>query len=58
MECKMDRLKYFGMWILIIIAFYFFTNGIIYVNMHADEIRGNIYNLTHHEQVVNNNDNK
>lgn len=53
MSLDMSRLKYFGMWILIVIAFFLFSNGIIYINMHADEIRGGIYNLTHHEQVVN-----
>ena len=53
MIVNMDRLKYFGIWVLIVIAFFLFSNGIIYINMHADEIRGNIYNLIHHEQIIN-----
>ena len=52
MGVYMDRLKYFGMWLLIVIAFFFFANGLIYINMHSDEIRGTVYNLVHQEQVV------
>ena len=50
----MSRLKYFGMWLLIIIAFYLFSTGITYLYMHGDEVRGTVYNMIHHEQVVEN----
>ncbi len=49
----MDRLKTFGIWILIIIAFYLYSQGIIYMYYHGTEIGLKLYELTHKEQVVN-----
>ncbi len=49
----MDRLKVLGTWILITILFYIFSNAIIYMYFHGEEIGGKIYNMTHKETVVN-----
>ena len=51
----MDRLKTFGIWLLIIIAFYLYSQGIIYMYYHGTEIGLKLYELTHKEQVVNEN---
>ena len=49
----MDRLKTFGIWLILIIAFAIFSNVIIYGYLHAEEVGGTIYNMTHKEQVIN-----
>jgi len=47
----MSRLKYFGTWILVVIAFALFSNAIIYLYLHPDVVGGTIYNMTHKEVV-------
>ncbi len=49
----MDRLKTFGIWLLIIIAFYIYSQGIIYMYFHGRDIGLKIYEMTHKEQVIN-----
>lgn len=49
----MDRLKQFGIWIIIIIAFWIYTNLIIYISLNGAEIGMKIYNMTHDEEIVN-----
>ncbi len=49
----MDRLKSFAMWLIIVIAFWIFTNGIIYLMLNAEEIGIGIYNMTHQEEMTN-----
>ena len=49
----MDRLKDFAVWIIVIIAFWLFVNGIIYMHLHPDIVGGTIYNLTHWKQTEN-----
>lgn len=47
----MDRLKTFGIWILLVIAFAIFSNALIQIYLHPQEIGGTIYNMTHKETV-------
>lgn len=49
----MDRLKTFGIWLIIIIAFWLFVNLMIYILLHGEEEGMNIYNMTHKDEVVN-----
>ena len=49
----MKTLKYFGTWIIVTILFFIFSNVVIYMYFHAEEIGGSIYNMTHKEQVAN-----
>ncbi len=49
----MDRLKDFRNWIIIIIAFYLFSNGMIYVYLHSEEIGLKLYNAIYQEEVAN-----
>lgn len=49
----MERLKQFGRWILIILAFWIYTNLIIYISLNGEEIGMKIYNMTHDEEIVN-----
>ena len=51
----MDRLKQFLIWLLAIIAFYLFSNAIVNMYMHPENIGGHIYNMTHKESTVNEN---
>ena len=47
----MERLKTFGIWLLIVIAFAIFSNVLIQIWLHPQEIGGAIYNMTHKETV-------
>lgn len=47
----MSRMKDFGIWLLLIIAFTLFSNAIIYLYLHPDIVGGTIYNMTHKEVV-------
>jgi len=49
----MDRIKQFGIWLLLVIVFYLFTNGLIYLWLHGEELGMKIYNMTHKEEVIN-----
>ena len=50
----MERMKYFRNWILIIIAFYIFSNALIYIYLHPDIVGGKIHNMIYKdEEVVN-----
>ena len=49
----MDRLKTFGIWLIIIIEFWLFVNLMIYILLHGEEAGMNIYNMTHKDEVVN-----
>ncbi|MCI9365343.1 MAG: hypothetical protein HFJ54_01625 [Clostridia bacterium] len=51
----MKRMKDFALWILAVVAFALFANGIIYMYLHTDELGGKIYNMTHKEEVVSEN---
>ena len=47
----MDRLKTFGIWLILVIAFAIFSNVLIYIHLHAEEVGESIYNMTHKEVV-------
>ena len=47
----MGRLKTFGIWLLLVIAFAIFSNILIQMYLHPQEIGGTIYNMTHKEVV-------
>ncbi len=49
----MDRLKQLGTWVILIIAFILFSNGIIYLMLHGQELGMKIYNTTHKDEIVN-----
>lgn len=49
----MDRLKQFGMWIILIIAFWIFANGLIYLVLNGKELGMKIYNMTHQDEIIN-----
>lgn len=49
----MDRIKYFGMWLVIVIVFGLYANGLIYVSLHGEELGLKIYDMTHQEESVN-----
>ena len=49
----MDRLKELGTWVILVIAFFIFSNFLIYLIFHGEELGGKIYNMTHDEQVIN-----
>lgn len=46
----MSRLKELGTWVILIIAFYLFSNGLIYVCLQSSAFKGNNANNT---QVIN-----
>ena len=46
----MERLKELGTWMLIVIAFYLFSNGLIYICLHNGSITNNNMN---NSQTVN-----
>ncbi len=53
----MDRLKTLGGWVIIVIAFYLFSNGLIYLclnGMNNDRIKNEIKNEMSNNQVINN----
>lgn len=39
MEVKMDRLKELGTWVILVIAFYLFSNGLIYIALHNGSVK-------------------
>ena len=47
----MDRLKYFGIWIIIVIAFFIYSDVLIYLSLNSNEVGGKVYNMTHKEVV-------
>ena len=47
----MDRLKQFGIWILLVIALYIFSSFMIHCCLYPEEVGGKIYNMTHKEVV-------
>lgn len=49
----MSRLKKLGTWIILVLAFIIFSNGLIYLMIHGEEIGMRIYNATHKEESVN-----
>ena len=48
----MDRLKELGTWIILVLAFFIFSNGLIYLVLHGEELGMKIYNMTHKEDIV------
>lgn len=48
----MARLKFFAIFFAIFIAFYLYSNALIYIWLHPEEVGGKIYNLTHKEKIV------
>ncbi len=49
----MDRLKQLGLWIVLVLAFIVFSNGLIYLMLHGEELGMEIYNMTHEDEIVN-----
>lgn len=49
----MDRLKVLGTWVVLVLAFAIFSNGIIYLCLNGEEIGMKIYNMTHKDEIVN-----
>ncbi len=47
----MDRLKVLGTWVILVLAFLIFSNGLIYLVLHGEEIGMKIYNMTHKDQT-------
>lgn len=41
----MDRLKVLGTWLILVIAFYLFSNGIIYLIIHGGSLKNNKENI-------------
>lgn len=50
MESRMKRLKELGTWVILVIAFYIFSNGLIYVCLQSDVFKNN---NNSNKQVVN-----
>ena len=46
----MDRLKTLGTWVILVIAFWLFSNGIIYICLHRSN--DNVNNNANNTQVV------
>ena len=46
----MERLKELGTWVILVIAFYLFSNGMIYLCLHGQEIAQNRIN---DKEIVN-----
>lgn len=44
---KMGRLKELGTWVILVIAFYLFSNGLIYVCLQSTAFKGNQINNTY-----------
>lgn len=51
----MSRLKDFAIWIILIIAFYIFTNVIIYLTLNDKKTEGNIYNEIKQNEIIQEN---
>ncbi len=49
----MDRLKELGTWVILIIVFLIFSNGLIYLVLNGEEVGMKIYNMTHKDEIVN-----
>lgn len=49
----MDRLKVLGTWVILVLAFLIFSNGLIYLVLHGEELGMKIYNMTHKDEIVN-----
>ena len=49
----MERLKELGTWVLLVIAFFLFSNGLIYIWLHGPEIRENRENKKNNVSIVN-----
>jgi len=47
----MDRLKQFGIWLILIIAFVIFSNLLIYLVLNGEEMGMKIYNMTHKDKT-------
>jgi len=48
----MERLKVLGTWVLLVIAFYLFSHGLIYVCLQSSAFKGNTTNNTYVENEV------
>ena len=51
----MSTLQKFWVWLLCVIGFFIFSTVIINIYLHPDKIGGTIYNITHREQTVSEN---
>ena len=49
----MDRLKTFGIWLIMVIAFWIYANGLIYISLNGEELGLKIYDMTHQEETIN-----
>jgi len=47
----MERLKELGVWVVLVIAFYLFSNGLIYIALHNGSVKNNT-NINN-AQIVN-----
>ena len=47
----MDRLKELGLWLILIIVFFIFSNLLIHLVLNGEEIGMKIYNMTHKDQT-------
>lgn len=47
----MERLKELGTWVILVIAFYLFSNGLIYIALHNGSVTNNV--STNNTQIVN-----
>lgn len=50
----MDRLKVLGTWIVLVIAFYLFSNGIIYLVTHNGNLKNNKENIVNNMAISEN----
>ncbi len=48
----MDRLKELGLWLILIIVFFIFSNLLIHLVLNGEEIGMKIYNMTHKDEIV------
>ena len=56
-KINMDRLKVLGTWIILVIAFYLFSNGIIYLVIHNGSLKNNNENIANNMTITENNKN-
>lgn len=49
----MDRLKQFGIWLALVIAFAIFSNLMMYLFLDGKEAGMKIYNMTHKDEILN-----
>ena len=46
----MERLKVLGTWVILVIAFYLFSNGLIYIALHNGSVKSN--NTVNNTQTI------